>query len=83
MKNPLIKCLQDLFEDVHNGHIGRRVALERFCFKFSGLNYIPQKPMTTKEMARRMLNNGGFDVKDIARRLKTSTAYVYKIRKEL
>ena len=82
MKNHLVSTLRDLFEDVHNGNMGRQVALEKFCFMFNGYNYIPKHPISKKDKIIGMLKCG-YEPKDIAKRLKTQTGYVKRIKKEI
>jgi len=82
MKNHLVSTLRDLFEDVHNGDMGRQVALEKFCFMFNGYNYIPKRPVSKRQMIIGMLKYN-YTAKEIAKRCKVQTGYVYRIRKEL
>ena len=80
MKNPIVESLQDFFEKVHNGDMGRKVALERFCFLNEGIAYIPKIPFKKKDTIINMFEFGFKDV-EIAESKKLDIAYVRKVIK--
>ena len=81
MKNFLVETLRNLIRGVDNGTLSSEHALEKFCFMFNGINYIPRYPKSKKRRVIEHLENG-IEPAEIAKIMKIQKGYVYRIRKK-